>query len=51
MTDNELIIEQLKKALFEAYLDRFYTEIEAKDKVAFQCLLDDDPVQQRLTQE
>ena len=49
MTDNELVIEQLRKALFEAYLDSFYSEVEAKDKVAFQCLLDDGPAQQRQT--
>ena len=50
MTDNELIIEQLKKALFEAYLDSFYGEYEAKEKVALHCLLDDAPVQTELAQ-
>ena len=45
MTDNELVIGQLKKALFEAYLDNFYSEVEAKEKVALHCLLDDAPVQ------
>ena len=42
MTDSELIIEQLKKALFEAYMDNFYSESEAREKVAFHYLLDDD---------
>ena len=50
MTDNELVIEQLRKALFEAYLDSFYSEIEAKEKVALHCLLDDDPVPRRQEQ-